>query len=98
MNRLSDLGLEVHVTELDVRLPDDGGPELLEAQGAVYRDMLSACLRASSCMAFTAWGFTDRYSWIPHFDPGRGRALIFDSDYSPKPAYGALRLALATAP
>jgi endo-1,4-beta-xylanase len=41
------------------------------------------------------WGFTDRYSWIPQFFPGMGEGLIFDDRYRRKPAYEALREALA---
>jgi endo-1,4-beta-xylanase len=98
MERLAELGLAVHITELDVRLPTGPGPDLRERQAAVYRSMLSACLQAPSCTAFTTWGFTDGYSWIPRFDPGFGQALIFDADYAPKPAYDALRLLLVEGP
>jgi endo-1,4-beta-xylanase len=40
------------------------------------------------------WGFTDKYSWVPGTFPGTGRALIYDDNLSPKPAYTALKEAL----
>jgi len=44
----------------------------------------------------TLWGFTDRYSWVPGPSGGTyDQALIFDSDYHPKPAYAAISAALS---
>jgi endo-1,4-beta-xylanase len=90
MQRLSDLGLEVHITELDVRIKGAATDQKLAQQARVYHDMLQVCLSASNCKAFILWGFTDRYSWIPQFLQGYGSALIFDESYQPKPAYSAL--------
>ncbi|UCC64520.1 MAG: endo-1,4-beta-xylanase [Anaerolineae bacterium] len=95
MDRLAELGLEVHVTEIDVRIRGDPTARELARQADVYRDMLAACLSAQNCKAFVLWGFTDRHSWIPHFFEGWGTALIFDEAYRPKLAYHALRDVLA---
>jgi endo-1,4-beta-xylanase len=91
IERLGELGLQVHITEIDIRLPDDASADLFETQAKMYRDYLEVCLAAENCTAFVMWGFTDRYSWIPDFKPGFGHALIFDAAYRPKPAYFALR-------
>ncbi len=96
IKRLAELGLEVQVTELDLRIQEPVTEEKLAVQAGIYRDLLKICLAAPACRAFMMWGFTDRYSWIPDFFPGRGAALIFDRDYRPKPAYYALREALLT--
>jgi endo-1,4-beta-xylanase len=88
--RLNDLGLEVQVTELDVRIREPATTADLTQQANIYRDMLDVCLSADNCTAFVMWGFTDRYSWIPGASPGYGSALIFDRSYNPKPAYYAL--------
>lgn len=90
MDRLSALGLQVHITELDARIKDPATEEELADQAGVYRDMLGVCLSAQNCKAFVLWGFTDRHSWIPYFFEGWGTALIFDQSYRPKPAYEAL--------
>jgi endo-1,4-beta-xylanase len=95
MDRLADLGLQVHITELDVRIRDEPDEDDLERQAEDYREIMDTCLAAKDCTAFITWGFTDRYSWIPSFRQGWGSALILDETYRPKPAYDALRDALA---
>ncbi len=94
MQRLGELGLQVHITELDIRLPVNASASLFETQARMYREYLEVCLAAKNCTAFVLWGFTDRYSWIPNSQPGFDHALIFDKMYRPKPAYFALREAL----
>jgi endo-1,4-beta-xylanase len=90
MARLSNLGLDVHITELDVRLELPVTEEKLAAQARIYQELLEVCLNVDNCKAFVMWGFTDRYSWISSFFRGYGSALIFDSSYHAKPAYYAL--------
>ncbi len=98
LKRFADLGVEVQITELDVRLPLTAGagptPEQLAAQAAVYRRVAEACLAVRGCSAIQTWGFTDRYSWIPAFFKNTGAALPFDADYQHKPAWDALLGAL----
>jgi endo-1,4-beta-xylanase len=98
MQRLGDLGLQVHVTELDVRVPAGAQAPLLERQATVYADLLGVCLQVDACTAFILWGFTDAHSWIPDFFAGEGDALIFDTGYVPKPAYHALQQVLSGHP
>lgn len=92
--RLVALGLEVHITELDVGLPSGGGqPDeaSLKRQAEIYRRIADACLRQPKCTAFQTWGFTDKYTWIPNFTKGaKGAPLPFDATYGKKPAYDAL--------
>lgn len=95
LRRFADLGLQVQITELDVRLPLQPGagptPQQLAAQAAVYRQTAGACLKLPACSGIQTWGYTDRYSWIPAFFKGTGAALPFDADYKPKPAWTALK-------
>lgn len=94
--RLVALGLEVHITEMDVALPVDASgrladPALLARQAEIYRRVAEACLRQPRCTAFQTWGLTDKYTWIPQFTKGaKGLPLPFDQLYAPKPAYDAL--------
>jgi endo-1,4-beta-xylanase len=93
--RLTALGVQVHITELDVSVPLDssGMPksEDLERQAEVYRSIVRACLNNAGCTAIQTWGFTDKYSWIGSHSHGtRGHALPFDRAYQPKPAYRAV--------
>lgn len=94
MKRLGDLGLNVHITEMDVRIQGSPTNNSLTAQAAIYGNMLQTCVSANNCKAFVMWGFTDHDSWIPQAFPGYGSALIFDDSYNPKPAYYALLDAL----
>ena len=98
MKRISELGLQVQITELDVKLPVDAAGtasgESLEAQAGVYRDIVGLCLKNAKCTAIQTWGFTDRYSWIPGSNKGFGAALEFDPSYQAKPAYRAMIEAL----
>ena len=93
--RLTALGVQVHITELDVFLPLDSNgllhPDDLIRQAEVYRGIVRACLNSAGCTAIQTWGFTDKYSWIgSHSRGSRGQALPFDRAYRPKYAYRAV--------
>jgi endo-1,4-beta-xylanase len=92
--RLADLGLELSITEMDVRINLPSTSEELNQQADAYRDAINFCLTTPGCKALLTWGFTDKHSWIPSFFAGWGDALIYDNSYLPKPAYVALREAL----
>lgn len=97
--RFTALGVQVHITEMDVGVPvDEKGnarPKDLQRQAEIYRDIATACLSHPGCTAIQMWGFTDKYSWMgSHTKHTKGAALPFDQDYQPKPAYEALREAL----
>jgi endo-1,4-beta-xylanase len=89
IHRLGALGLEVHFTEVDVRL-QDGSATSLAAQAKTYQDLMKVCLAQTACKTFQTWGFTDMHSWIPESYPGFGWALPFDETYAKKPAYASL--------
>lgn len=84
MRRLADLGLTVHISEMDVRISNLGGTEQsrLDAQRAAYHDVVRVCMSEPRCEAVTFWGFTDAHTWISGDMP-----LLFDAAYRPKPAY-----------
>jgi GH35 family endo-1,4-beta-xylanase len=89
--RFAALGLQVHITELDVRMPLPPTPEQIQTQAENYRATVEACLlSAPACNAVVMWGVTDRESWVPGPFPGWGAALIFDAAYQPKPAFFAI--------
>lgn len=94
MQRLGALGLEVHVTEMGVRIHGPATPAALASQAAMHHDVLQACLTVPVCRAFVTWGFTDRHSWIPDRWPEYGEAIVFDDPCRPKPAYEAPQEAL----
>lgn len=97
LKRFSDLGIEIHFTEIDVRFTGQITPGKLEIQASVYKQLLELFLRLKGCTVFTIWGFTDAYSWIPYIFPDAWYPLIFDEHINPKPAFHALREVLETA-
>ncbi|BET45685.1 endo-1,4-beta-xylanase [Kitasatospora aureofaciens] len=82
LQRFADLGVDVQITELDI---EGSG----SAQAADYTKVVEACLAVSRCTGMTVWGVTDKYSWR-----SSGTPLLFDGNYSEKPAYDAVLSAL----
>ena len=87
LKRFSDLGLEIHVTEMDVECgteddPCEYSPQYAQQQAQMYQTVLRACMATPRCKSFESWGYTDKYSW-------RGSQtypLPFDKDLKPKAA------------
>ena len=81
LQRFSDLGVEVQITELDV------------AQGAsqatIYGTVTKACLAVPRCTGITVWGIRDTDSWRTGENP-----LLFDSSGNQKAAYTSVLNAL----
>jgi endo-1,4-beta-xylanase len=98
--RLTALGLQVHITEMDVGVPLTKAGQIreqadLQRQADVYRFVAAACLKQPGCTAIQTWGFTDKYTWVPGYTKGaKGAPLPLDQVYAPKPAYKALLDAL----
>jgi endo-1,4-beta-xylanase len=96
LRRIAALGVDVELTEVDVRLPADATAADLDAQAMAYRRIVAACRAVPRCRGITFWGLDDGDSWIPEFFPGTGHALLLDAALRPKPAYAAVREALVT--
>jgi endo-1,4-beta-xylanase len=96
MKRLAALGLEIHVTEMDVRVALPVTAAKLEAQAETYRDVVAACVAVQACGSITFWGVNDSHSWIASTASfaGFGSALLLDEAYGFKPAYQGVRDAL----
>lgn len=90
LQRFADLGLDVSITEMDVRMILPATPDLLATQASWYAQVMQACIAVRRCVDFTVWEYTDKYSWIPGFFTGQGAADIYDENLAPKPAYAAL--------
>ncbi len=99
IRRFRDLGLDVHITEMDVAFPADDVPaDPLEEQATYYGEVVRACLNAG-CQTIVTWGVNDANSWLRGFKdfPARytGDPLLFSDRYERKPAYHAVREAIA---
>ncbi|MBN0040105.1 endo-1,4-beta-xylanase [Cellulosimicrobium cellulans] len=90
LQRFADLGVDVRITELDIRMSTPADASRLAQQASDYAKVFRACLDVDRCTGVTLWGITDRYSWIPGVFPGQGAALVWDDAYAPKPAYAAI--------
>jgi endo-1,4-beta-xylanase len=95
MQRFADLGLEVAVTELDVRVNTPATADELATQADYYKQTVAACLAVKQCVGITVWGFDDKYSWVPFTFPGEGAACLYDQNLAPKPALAAVQEALS---
>ncbi|WP_034339523.1 endo-1,4-beta-xylanase [Deinococcus misasensis] len=91
MKRLEGLGLEVHITEFDVRTTGFMGTvaERNAATAKLYKDVVNVCLQAKNCTTFIVWGVTDGQSWLK-----AGSPLMWDAFFKPNPAYFAVQEAL----
>lgn len=88
--RFAALGLQVHFTEVDIRLPQPSTSAHLDEQAENYREIGEVCLQQPACRMIVTWGVTDGSTWIPKAYPGWGEPLLFDSVYAAKPAYWSI--------
>ena len=90
MEEFASLGVDVAITELDLRIRLPADEKSLAVQAADYASVVRACRATPRCVGVTTWGITDDHSWIPAFFSGYGAALPFDEAYQPKPAVAAM--------
>lgn len=107
------LGVEVALTELDIRMTLPSTTALLTQQSTDYENAVGACVAVANCVGVTVWDFDDKvslfstvldfftnswqYSWVPSTFPGTGAACLFDEDLNRKPAYYGVVSALSGA-
>jgi endo-1,4-beta-xylanase len=94
LQRFADLGLQVRITELDVRsiLPMDATKT--QTQMTYYTNVVNACKAVTACAGITIWGIDDGHSWIPQTFPDQGSALLWDAGFNKKPVYDTVANAL----
>jgi len=100
INKYKSLGIEIHITEMDVSVyTSNSDPEspyttdLQSRQRTAYSRFFSAFrMYKENVTSVTFWGLTDGHSWLNNW-PVAGRKnypLLFDDDYNPKEAYFAI--------
>ncbi|KAF8972159.1 endo-1,4-beta xylanase [Flammula alnicola] len=87
LQNFADLGVEVAITELDIRMTLPETPALLAQQAEDYKTVISACKAVSGCIGVTVWDWTDKFSWVPGTFAGQGAACPWDENFVKKPAY-----------
>ncbi|KAI0671874.1 glycoside hydrolase superfamily [Trametes maxima] len=95
LEQFTALGLEVAITELDIRMTLPATAALLSQQQKDYQTVAQACMNVKGCVGITIWDWTDKYSWVPSTFSGQGAALPWDETFSKKPAYTGIAAALA---
>lgn len=91
MKMFTDLGLDVAITELDVRVPVNNSGIAnstwldIEAKDQSY--VVQTCLENDRCPGVTVWEFSDAVSWIPGVFAGYGAACLYGLEYQKKPAF-----------
>lgn len=99
--RFNDLGVDLHITELDVKVNIDTNTGIvtnsadLTTQANTYFNVYGTALAFPRTRVIQTWGYTDRYSWIPGFSPGYGAALPLDENLNRKLAWWAIYNVLA---
>ena len=94
IERFAALGVDVALTELDIRMPLPRSTDKDTQQATDYSTVVKSCVAVSRCVGITLWDFSDKYSWIPSVVPGSGAALPWDEKFAKKPAYAAIAAAL----
>jgi endo-1,4-beta-xylanase len=94
VERLAALGLDVRISEMDVRIRRIRARDRLAVQRGVYHDILTACLAKPGLAGVSFWGVTDAHSWVDD-EFGEDDPLLFDAVYGRKPAYFGVRDALS---
>ncbi|PVI03784.1 carbohydrate-binding module family 1 protein, partial [Periconia macrospinosa] len=84
INAFTSLGVDVAITELDIRTNTPASSSAVAQQAIDYANAVNGCKSDARCVGITIWDFTDKYSWIPSVFPGQGSALPWDSNLNKK--------------
>ena len=85
IQRFAALGVDVAITELDIRMDLPRTSDKDTRQANDYSTVVKACLAVSRCVGITLWDYTDKYSWVPSVFSGEGAALPWDASLVKKP-------------
>jgi GH35 family endo-1,4-beta-xylanase len=101
MEDLATAGLEVVISELDIRICNGDRDEDFQEQA--YREYVEMALSQPNCREVLVWGLRDEDNWItlintPPFDGCQDAALVEGENYSPKPAYDGFAAAINSLP
>lgn len=89
MRRFAEAGVELHITEFDVHLPENPSAADYSLQAKAYAEVLKRCIEEPACKSFKSWGFTDKYAWRPFVY--NSHQLMFDEFFNQKKAYDEMR-------
>ncbi|KAG9236808.1 putative endo-1,4-beta-xylanase [Amylocarpus encephaloides] len=87
-------GLEVAITELDVRIDLPESDVKMQIQKEVFANATGACVQRKACVGLTVWDFWDPVSWVPGVFEGQGAATLYYANFTKHPAYDGIMGAL----
>jgi len=95
LKKFSDLGLEIHITELDMSInadpalvADNATDYQLFLQAFRYKELFRVFKENKSVTNVTFWGFHDGHTWLTYFPVKKvDWPLLFDKSLKPKYAY-----------
>lgn len=103
LQQISDLGLGIMITEMDVREKNALGDIAIRDRliASQYYKYLSFMLQFPAVKTVLTWGLSDRYTWIATHNPRADglpvRPLPYDAEMNPTPAWDAIRNAFEEA-
>lgn len=98
---LATAGLEVAITELDIRICNGDRDEAF--QEVAFQAYVEMALSQPNCHEVLIWGLRDEDNWItlmnnPPFDGCQDAVIVEGDDYTPKPAYDGVAAAILALP
>jgi len=98
LNKFSDLGVEFHITELDMSVNADPkltsgtpSPDVLTRQAWRYKQIFDIFKTFKNVTNVTFWGVTDARSWLRYSPVAKADwPLLFDDNLAPKLAFWGL--------
>ncbi|KAF6756944.1 glycosyl hydrolase family 10 protein [Ephemerocybe angulata] len=84
---LASTGLDVAITELDIRIAKPVDSAKLAQQQKDYATVTTSCLTTPQCVGITIWGVSDRNSWVDGTFPNYDAPLLWDDNFNKKSAY-----------
>jgi endo-1,4-beta-xylanase len=97
MESFTSLGVEVAITELDIRFELPATDALLAQQALDYETTVGACMQVAGCVGITVWDFYDPFSWVPGTFAGFGDADLYFANFTQHPAHAGVVSALKNA-
>lgn len=101
MEDLATEGLEVALTELDIRICNQDRDEAF--QEVAYQEICEMALSQPNCREILLWGLRDEDNWItlintPPFDGCQDASITEGENYELKPGYDGLAAAITALP
>lgn len=88
MRAYADMGVQVQITEFDIRVPRAGFD--WKKASTIAANILKACIDSPNCTAFNNWGFSQAYYINDSGNPNLVTVLPWNSQNEKSPEYAAM--------